>query len=174
MRKLNVAVVVCGLAGLGGGTALADGTVDPASSGSAAVTVEQCMTAVATSPGLAKDLGEATLGADVAAKRRAQLDKEAGERRAQQDAEARDQTTRQIALDQRQVIMAYAAMWIVAAGFVVFLWRKQGGLKTEIAVLRRELEDAVAREAAATKKAAAATAASAARSDHPKPEDSAT
>jgi hypothetical protein len=74
--------------------------------------------------------------------------------------------------------MAYAAMWIVAAGFIVYLWRKQGGLKSEIAGLRRELEDAVAREAAATKKAAAAasaaTAASPARTDPPKPEDSAT
>ena len=31
------------------------------------------------------------------------------------------------------MILAYAAMWIVAAGFVVFLWMRQMGLKTEIA-----------------------------------------
>jgi hypothetical protein len=40
------------------------------------------------------------------------------------------------------VIYAYAAMWIVAAAFVIFLWRRQQGLQTEIANLRRDLEAA--------------------------------
>jgi hypothetical protein len=44
--------------------------------------------------------------------------------------------------NERHVIYAYAAMWIVAAGFVVFLWRRQQALKTEIANLRRDLEAA--------------------------------
>jgi hypothetical protein len=52
------------------------------------------------------------------------------------DAELRVQT------NEKHVIYAYAAMWIVAAGFVIFLWRRQEALKSEIAGLRRELDAA--------------------------------
>ena len=51
-----------------------------------------------------------------------------------------------IARNKLHVIFAYAAMWLVAAGFVVFLWRRQQLLKEEIANLRRDLE-AAAKEA---------------------------
>ena len=44
--------------------------------------------------------------------------------------------------NERHVIYAYAAMWIIAALFVIFLWRRQQGLQTEIAHLRRDLEAA--------------------------------
>ncbi|HET7505436.1 MAG TPA: hypothetical protein VFK02_30660 [Kofleriaceae bacterium] len=44
--------------------------------------------------------------------------------------------------NERHVIYAYAAIWIVAAAFVIFLWRRQQALKTEIAHLRRDLEAA--------------------------------
>lgn len=44
--------------------------------------------------------------------------------------------------NERHVIYAYAAMWIVAALFVIFLWRRQQVLKVEIANLRRDLEAA--------------------------------
>lgn len=44
--------------------------------------------------------------------------------------------------NERHVIIAYAALWIVAALFVVFLWRRQAALTTEIANLRRDLEAA--------------------------------
>jgi hypothetical protein len=44
--------------------------------------------------------------------------------------------------NQRHVIYGYAAMWVIAAGFVIFLWRRQQGLKDEIASLRRDLEAA--------------------------------
>lgn len=47
-----------------------------------------------------------------------------------------------IAKNEKHVIMAYAAMWLVAAGFVLFLWRRQQGLKSEIASLKRDLEAA--------------------------------
>jgi hypothetical protein len=52
------------------------------------------------------------------------------------DAEKRVQT------NEKHVIYAYAAMWIVAAAFVIFLWRRQEALKSEIAGLRRDLEAA--------------------------------
>ena len=50
-----------------------------------------------------------------------------------------------IAENERHVLLAYAAMWIIAALFVVFLWRRQQALRTEIAQLRKDL-DASAKE----------------------------
>ena len=47
-----------------------------------------------------------------------------------------------IAKNEKHVILAYGAMWVVAAGFVVFLWRRQQKLQAEIAHLRRDLEAA--------------------------------
>jgi hypothetical protein len=47
--------------------------------------------------------------------------------------------------NERHVVLAYAAMWLIAAGFVVFLWRRQQALKLEIAQLRKDL-DAAAKE----------------------------
>ena len=52
--------------------------------------------------------------------------------------------------NERHVIYAYAAMWIIAALFVIFLWRRQQALQAEIAILRRDLE-AAAGEATADK-----------------------
>jgi hypothetical protein len=53
-----------------------------------------------------------------------------------QDAQA------QIQKNEKHVIMAYAAMWVIAAAFVLFLWRRQQALKLEILQLRRDLEAA--------------------------------
>jgi hypothetical protein len=44
--------------------------------------------------------------------------------------------------NERHVIYGYAAMWIIAAGFVIFLWRRQQGLVREIGQLRHDLEAA--------------------------------
>jgi len=44
--------------------------------------------------------------------------------------------------NEKHVIYAYAALWIIAAGFVIFLWRRQQALTAEIAGLRRDLEAA--------------------------------
>jgi hypothetical protein len=52
------------------------------------------------------------------------------------------QAGKAIAKNEKHVILAYAAMWLVAAGFVLFLWRRQQALKVEIAQLRRDLETA--------------------------------
>jgi hypothetical protein len=46
--------------------------------------------------------------------------------------------------NERHVIYAYAAMWVIAAAFVIFLWRRQRGLESEILHLRRELDAAAA------------------------------
>jgi CcmD family protein len=47
-----------------------------------------------------------------------------------------------IAKNEKHVFMAYAAMWVIAAGFLFFMWRRQQGLKNEIAQLKRDLEAA--------------------------------
>jgi len=47
-----------------------------------------------------------------------------------------------IAKNEKHVILAYGALWLLAAGFVMFLWRRQQGLRTEIAQLRSDLEAA--------------------------------
>jgi hypothetical protein len=50
-----------------------------------------------------------------------------------------------IAKNEKHVVLAYAALWVLSAGFLMFLWKRQQGLKTEIAQLKREL-DAAAKE----------------------------
>ena len=47
-----------------------------------------------------------------------------------------------ISKNERHVIIAYASMWLVAAGFLLFLWRRQQSLKSEILRLRRDLDAA--------------------------------
>ncbi len=47
-----------------------------------------------------------------------------------------------IAKNEKHVVLAYGALWLLAAGFVLFLWRRQQGLRTEIAQLRKDLEAA--------------------------------
>lgn len=47
-----------------------------------------------------------------------------------------------IAKNEKHVVLAYAAFWVLAALFVVFLWRRQQGLKAEIAQLKRDLDAA--------------------------------
>ena len=45
----------------------------------------------------------------------------------------------QAAMNKQHVLLAYGAMWFIAAVFVIFLWRRQLALKGEILVLRSEL-----------------------------------
>jgi len=47
-----------------------------------------------------------------------------------------------IAKNEHHVILAYGAMWLVAAAFVIFLWRRQQLLRGEIARLRKDLDTA--------------------------------
>jgi len=64
----------------------------------------------------------------------------------QQTIDAHNDAFHHIQKNESQVIYAYAAMWVIAAGFVVFLWRRQQALRTEIAQLRSDLA-AAAKEA---------------------------
>jgi CcmD family protein len=53
--------------------------------------------------------------------------------------EEADQYTR----DQRHVILAYVAIWVLTAGFVAFLFLRQGKLRAEIERLRGDLSRTV-------------------------------
>lgn len=53
-----------------------------------------------------------------------------------------EQAAAAIAKNEKHVVMAYAALWLLAAGFLLFLWRRQQHLKVEIANLKRDLEAA--------------------------------
>ena len=44
--------------------------------------------------------------------------------------------------NQRHVIAAYAAMWVIAALFLLYMFRRQQRLKGEIEQLRRDLDAA--------------------------------
>jgi hypothetical protein len=48
----------------------------------------------------------------------------------------------QMLTNRRHVVTAYAALWALVAGFVVFMWLRQRGLQAEIARLEREIDQA--------------------------------
>ena len=57
----------------------------------------------------------------------------------QQTIDAHTDAFHHIQKNEKQVIYAYAALWVIAAAFLVFLWRRQQHLRGEIAQLRSEL-----------------------------------
>ncbi len=69
-------------------------------------------------------------------------DQKAAERRLQADQQQHQMAASAVEKNQKHVIMAYAAMWIIAAGFVMFLWRRQQTLRNEIAGLKADLDAA--------------------------------
>lgn len=60
----------------------------------------------------------------------------------QQTLAAHQDAYKRIQVNDRHVFIAYAAMWVIAAAFVVFLWLRQRALTSEISQLRRDLEAA--------------------------------
>lgn len=88
-----------------------------------------CTDAMNANPTLAKDVVTAA-------------DKQAAAARDQATIQAHTEAQVRIAKNERHVLLAYIAMWVVAALFVLFLWMRQRGLKAEIAQLRRDLDAA--------------------------------
>jgi hypothetical protein len=105
----------------------------------------------ALSPGDARKLCTQAMNADpkLAAEIVKTADEAAAVKRDADTVAAHTDAYAHVQKNERHVIYAYAAMWIVAALFVIFLWRRQQGLRTEIANLRRDLE-AAAEEARPT------------------------
>jgi cell division protein FtsL len=60
----------------------------------------------------------------------------------QQVLDAHLDAEKHIQKNEKHVIIAYAALWALAALFVVFLWLRQLNLKREIDALKRDLEAA--------------------------------
>ena len=109
----------------------------PAATGDAASARAQCTAAMNADPKFAAEIVKI-------ADEKAALKRDADTLAAHTDAYAHVQK------NERHVIYGYAAMWIIAAGFVIFLWRRQQALKAEISNLRRDLE-AAADESAVSK-----------------------
>ena len=57
----------------------------------------------------------------------------------QKTIDAHNDAFHHIQKNEAHVIYAYAAMWVLAAAFLLFVWRRQQGLRTEIAQLRADL-----------------------------------
>ena len=66
-------------------------------------------------------------------------DRKAAEARLEADRLQHEIAAGQIAKNEKHVILAYAAMWIIAAAFVFFLWRRQQMLRGEITQLKADL-----------------------------------
>ncbi|MEZ4399925.1 MAG: hypothetical protein R3B06_07890 [Kofleriaceae bacterium] len=49
------------------------------------------------------------------------------------------QAAQEITTNNRHVVIAYGAMWILAVGFLLLMWVRQGRLRAEIARLERDL-----------------------------------
>lgn len=57
----------------------------------------------------------------------------------QKTIDAHNDAFHHIQKNEAHVIYAYAAMWVIAAAFLLFVWRRQQALRSEIAHLRSEL-----------------------------------
>jgi hypothetical protein len=60
----------------------------------------------------------------------------------QKTIDAHTQANTFIAKNERHVLLAYGAMWVIAALFVAFLWLRQQKLRAEITQLRKDLDAA--------------------------------
>lgn len=99
-----------------------------------------CADAMNADPTFAEDILQ--LAYQVESKRCELVDEVAAKKRLQLDLEQHEKAAAAIAKNQKHVILAYAAMWIVAVLFVLFLWRRQQLLRTEIAQLKADLDAA--------------------------------
>ncbi len=69
-------------------------------------------------------------------------DRKAAEQRLENDRLQHEIAAASIAKNEKHVVLAYAAMWIIAAAFVFFLWRRQQALRGEINQLKADLDAA--------------------------------
>ena len=69
-------------------------------------------------------------------------DTNAAKKRLELDLAQHETAAKAVSKNQKHVILAYAAMWLVAVGFLLFLWRRQQLLKIEIAQLKTDLDAA--------------------------------
>ena len=144
-------LVVAGLAGAATGQpATGAGAASPAAGAAATESPPPAPPAVPAAPPAAPDAASAraqcTAAMNADPKFAAEIVKIADEKAAlKRDADtlaAHTDAYAHVQKNERHVIYGYAAMWIIAAGFVIFLWRRQQVLQAEIMQLRRDLEAA--------------------------------
>ncbi|MCX5743999.1 MAG: hypothetical protein NT062_16035 [Proteobacteria bacterium] len=153
MKKslVTLLVVLSGSIVLADGSGSGSGSAAGSGSGSATVTPVAEPAVPTPTPAAAKDLRKtctAAMNADptFAAAIVKTADETSAIKRDQDIIDAHQRAAAKVAENERHVILAYAAMWILSIIFVIVLWRKQGGLNAEIATLRRDLEAALATE----------------------------
>jgi len=135
MKRLAILIVLFTL-----GAARADSGSGSGSGSGSAVATDNKVEPVAA-PNLRKICADAMNADPAFAKSIIEIaDKDAADRRLEATEKEHLDAAAHIEKDEKHVILAYAAMWIIAAGFVLFLWRRQQALKAEIAQLRRDLE----------------------------------
>jgi len=61
---------------------------------------------------------------------------------AEMELESHQRSARLIATNERHVILAYAALWVLAVGFLVYQWQRQRELDRRIHQLQRDLDAA--------------------------------
>jgi len=145
MTKLIAPLLVLGLAGVASAAAEpAPAAAPPAASDPAPASPPAAQPPAPAAAGDARKQCAAAMNADP--KFAAEIVQIADEKAAaQRDADtlaAHTEAVARVQKNERHVIYAYVAMWLVAAAFVMFLWRRQQSLNAEIAQLRRDLEAA--------------------------------
>jgi len=97
-------------------------------------TREACTKAINETPEWKNDLIE-QLKPQISSDFYAKLDKDSHDRH--------EQDSILIARNHRHVVMAYAALWVLSIGFLLYLWRRQQRLTDQIGRLQHELEAAL-------------------------------
>jgi hypothetical protein len=75
-----------------------------------------------------------------------ETDRAAALARLEADQKQHEKAAAAVQKNERHVIIAYIAMWLVSAGFLLFLWLRQQSLRLEIAHLKRDLDTATRSE----------------------------
>ncbi|HEX8114055.1 MAG TPA: hypothetical protein VF516_40260 [Kofleriaceae bacterium] len=122
-------LVIAGLAGAAAAQPAGSGAAPPAAPADATGARAQCTAAMNADPKFAADIVKI-------------VDENAAIKRDQDTLNAHNDAYAHVQKNERHVIYAYAVMWIIAAAFVIFLWRRQQALQAEIAQLHRDLDAA--------------------------------
>lgn len=141
MRGLSLLLVFLALGlALGGGFLGAAEAQAPAADapapadGDPATLRKTCVAAMNTNEGFARSIIQTAIDTDRVSVKAICADVDT--------AKTHQEAVAQVEENQRHVIAAYAAMWVIAALFLLYLLRNQQRLKAEIAQLRRDLDAA--------------------------------
>jgi hypothetical protein len=137
-------LVVAGLAGAAAAQPAGSGAAPPAAADAPPAAAPAAPAAAAPDATGARAQCTAAMNADPAfAKEIVRIaDEAAAIKRDADTVNAHADANAHIQKNERHVIYAYAVMWIIAAGFVIYLWRRQQALTAEIAQLHRDLDAA--------------------------------